>query len=301
MGKMILVTGAGGFLGREVVAAALARGHAVRAVLRRSADLPEGAEGAVADLARDDLGPMMQGVDVVIHCAASLTNPKDTETATARLIEAAGDRRFVLVSSMSVYGPQAPFSAIDEASPLEPRPEKRDAYCRMKLAQEAQLRAARPSAWIARPGVIYGPHRLWNAHLGASLGPLLLRAAGGGVIPLVHVQDCAQALIRMAEAEPEGVEVLNIVAGDLPGRRAFLAALDHGPRVQLPVHWRLWDLLAALLGPIPVKLPGLLRRPVVRARLMPLSYPNERLQRRLGWRQEISFEAGMQLAQQGPA
>jgi nucleoside-diphosphate-sugar epimerase len=301
MGAMILVTGAGGFLGREVVAAALARGHAVRAVQRRDGPLPAGAEGVVADLGHDDLWPVMQGVGTVIHCAASLAGQGDTEQATARVIEAAGERGFVLVSSMSVYGAGAPGSRVDEATPLEPLPQLRDAYCRMKLAQEARLRAARPAAWIARPGVIYGPDRLWNAHLGATLGPVLLQAAGGGVIPLIHVADCARALVLMAETTPEGIEVVNMVADDLPGRGAYLAALDHAPALRIPVHWRLWDMLALLAGPVAANLPGLLRRPVVRARLMPLTYANDRLRDRLGWRQEVSFKAGMRRAQQGSA
>jgi len=34
---------------------------------------------------------------------------------------------------------------------------------------------------------------------------------------------------------------------------------------------------------------------------MPLTYANDRLRDRLGWRQEVSFKAGMRRAQQGSA
>src|SRR5436305_8304475 len=73
----LLVTGAGGFLGRYVVAEALRRGHAVRAMVRGSseglAELDHPAlELVKADLrSRRGLTDAVKGVDAVLHLAAA--------------------------------------------------------------------------------------------------------------------------------------------------------------------------------------------------------------------------------------
>lgn len=298
MGALIVVTGAAGFLGRATVAAALARGHRVRAVMRRVVAMPDGAEVMLADLAQEDLAPVMAGADAVIHAAASLTGDGETLTATRAVLAAAGNARFVLVSSMTVYGAGMPGGTIDEASPPEPAPHLRDAYCRMKLAQEAMLRDIRADGWMLRPGVIVGPGRLWNAHLGMAAGPFLLRA-GAGQIPMIAVDDCARALVLAAETPPAGIEVVNVVADDLPDRRGYLALLQERPRIILPLHWRVPDAAAALLADFAPRLPGLLRRPTLRARLMPQTYANHRLHDRLDWQQEMPLAQAIRHAQGG--
>ena len=71
--------------------------------------------------------------------------------------------RTVLVSSFSVYGagdlPRG--GVVDENTPLESRPEKRDLYGQCKLRQEQLFweyhRQKRLPLTVLRPGVIYGP------------------------------------------------------------------------------------------------------------------------------------------------
>ena len=175
----MLVTGASGFIGRATVAAALTRGHRVRAVVRGGADGP--AWGGEVEPVRADLRDSeavraaVPGVDVVIHLAAAMQGDDAEHAATtvggtAHLLEAmaaAEVRRLVLVSSIAVYDvtTAAAEVPVDESCPLEPRPEERDPYCRAKLAQEALVReraaALGVEALILRPGVVHGPGRLW--------------------------------------------------------------------------------------------------------------------------------------------
>ncbi|MGR3633249.1 MAG: NAD-dependent epimerase/dehydratase family protein [Limimaricola soesokkakensis] len=305
MGDVIAVTGAGGFLGRAVVARAREKSHPVRAILR--GDPPDawaadpGIEVIRADL-RHEL-PSLDDAAAVIHAAARMSGDdaaqaRDTITPGAALLQRAAQAgaRLVLVSSISVLGTRdlAPFALVDEATPVEPHPERRDAYTRAKLAQErgaceisarygAQLR-------IVRPGAIFGPGRLWNAHMGIELGPLVLGPRHAGELPLCWLPHAAQILVLAAtRPQAQTIELIHALDDDRPDRARFLAALG---RRGLPLGWRGFDVAARALTPLGPRLPGLLRREVLRARLMPLRYANARAHA-LGFRAEAGFEAAM--------
>ena len=319
MGALTLaVTGAAGFLGRRVVALARQRGHDVRAFARGA--VPEGwsGDGGIAVHRLDLAGPAadlagtlagaLAGADAAIHLAASLAGDeaamrRDGEAATRALLAAmglAGVPRLVLASSLSVYAAGPPGGAIDEGSALEPRPDRRDAYARAKLAQEAVVReavvreAGLPQAWVLRIGALFGPGRTWNAHLGPRLGPVLLRL-GAGPLPVAWVEHAALACLLAAETRADGVEAVDVVDDDLPDARRFLAALGARAPLAIPLPWRAFDAVAGLAGGLP-GMPGLLRRPVLRARMMPRAWPNARLRDRLGWRPVHGFEAAMALS-----
>ena len=308
----LLITGAAGFVGQATVAMARARGHQVRAVVRHSGTAPQrwqsdpGIALHAVDLAQPDqtLKMALERVDVVIHAAAAMTgsdevHERDTLRATRRLVMAMPPAMpLVLVSSLAVYaGDLPPGSLIDETTALEPSPGLRDAYCRAKLAQEEIARMVRGPLRILRPGAVWGPGHVWNAHLGLALGPVLLRM-GNGPIPLCHVDHCALALILAAERR-DAPAVVNVIDDDLPDRHRYIAALRQGgwPKLVLPLSWRLLDLVAARgTGALAQsRRPGLLRRPTLRARMMPLRYDNAVLHQ-LGWTPLWGFDAGMRHA-----
>lgn len=312
----ILITGAGGFLGSATVAAARAAGHQVVAMTRTPATWDDpGVNSYVAHLGEDSLPEVLSKVDVVIHAAAVLSGDdavqlRDTVAPTRVMLQAmkslATPPRLVHVSSLSVlgYAGLSPMALIDEATPLETEPAERDAYTRAKLRQEADVLAAsdRVAVHIVRPGTIYGPGRLWNSHVGAGLGPVLFRIGGAGEIPLIHVTDCATALVKAAEqpGKSGAPQILHLVGDNLPDRPRYLAALRKGgwPRVVFPLPWQALDLGGRVLSAIP-GLPGLLRPSVLRARMMPLRYSNDRAKAALGWRPRIDFATGMARALEG--
>ena len=148
----LLITGASGFLGQYVVAAALRRGHHVRAGVRGRSPLQDSLtwqdhpnlEVAKVDLLqRETLLDAAQGVDAVIHLAATMKGDfqaqyAGTVTATENLLSAmqdAGISRLVAISSFSVFDylnlPDG--ATIEESSPLEQNPAQRDAYTQTKL------------------------------------------------------------------------------------------------------------------------------------------------------------------------
>jgi nucleoside-diphosphate-sugar epimerase len=320
-GITVLITGAGGFIGRHCVQTALARGHKVIAVVRSAASVPDSwkdlqVEVVIADLAVEDtqLSDTLMQADAVIHAAASLAGDeaqqlRDTVEATERLIELMGQmpraqRRLVLVSSISVYGADqlAENTQMDEHSSIENNPDQRDTYCRSKLAQEAismdAANADKLDLFIMRVGAVFGVGRLWNGHLGHALGPVLLRFGSKGEIPVSYVENCAKALVLAAETPLSGVDVINVVDDDLPDRATYINALRKSgwPRFILPVSWRILSgvgTVSNLVPSISKKLPGLLRPAVLKSRMMPLRYDNSKLKSRLNWQAELAFDAAM--------
>lgn len=99
LGRMILVTGATGNVGRHVVSQLLTEGHAVRAMTRHpsSAALPDGAEVAEGELTT--IGRCLDGVETVF-----LMWPLHTADAAPAVVQAIRKRarRVVLLSSGAV-------------------------------------------------------------------------------------------------------------------------------------------------------------------------------------------------------
>jgi len=286
----LAVTGATGYLGRAVVAEARARGHSVHALLRDARQAPDAWVRdpgiALQEGSLERLTPAaLKRVDAVLHLAAAMAGndaTQERETLTpmrAVLVAMAGcdpPPRLVLASSISVHGGMLVGDTVTETTQLEDEPQRRDAYARAKLAQEALARAhaAATGAAVAilRIGAIWGPGRLWNGHLGFGLGPVLIRMGSGGQIPLAHLDRAASMVLHAAEVPLQGVQIANVLDADLPDRARYVAALRRGgwPRLVLPLGWpvmRALSLLEAVPG-----MPGLLRAPVQRARIMPLTY-----------------------------
>lgn len=233
----IAVTGATGFVGRYVVAAARAAGHEVVAPGRSA----PGVEGL--GFREFDLGgppPDLAGVDGVAHAAFSHAPGRyrggegdDPEGFAARNLDgslrliaaarAAGVRRFVFLSSRAVYGRQTPGAALSEATP--PRPDT--LYGEVKLAVERELAASGPCGVSLRATGVYGPPGPGRAHKWAELFAAFAR--GEAIEPRVgtevHGADLAAAVMLALEAPEAAVSgtVFN-VSDILLDRRDLLAA-----------------------------------------------------------------------------
>lgn len=305
----ILITGAGGFIGRATVAEARARGLGVVAVVRRAApsDWAEdaGIEVVTADLSDpasvDALAGGLRGCGAVIHAAAHLGGDPaaieaDTLRGTRHLLDALPEgMRLVLVSSVAIYDPmrRAPGETLDERARLSAEGQAQDPYSGAKLAQEALCRASGHPLWLMRPGAVWGPGRTWHALSGFWVGPCHVLLDSDGELPLVHVTSVARALVSAALRDPEGTVALNVIDDDRPTRRRFARAHRRAagwPRLILPLPWTLWRGLARLSAPLGPRRPGLLREPVLRARIMPLSWPNAALRQTLGGSDDAPFE-----------
>ncbi|QFU14887.1 NAD-dependent epimerase/dehydratase family protein [Microvirga thermotolerans] len=263
-GPLIALTGATGFIGRHLLAELPKRGYRVRVLLRRPAEVPEGATSAViGDIAQPfNMAAALRDADAVIHSAglahAMSGLPEDdyrainTEgtLALARAAERAGVRRFLFLSSIRAQSGPAAREVLTED--MEPRPT--DAYGRSKLEAEQGL-AALALDWAAlRPVLVYGPGVKGNMAalmaLARSPWPLPLGAlrARRSLLSLDNLTAAVDALLKapgplrrpFIAADPEPVTVPEIVA-------ALRAGMGRGPGL-VPVPPALLRMAAALAG-----------------------------------------------------
>lgn len=171
----ILVTGAGGFVGRPLCEEMLRRGYQVSAAVRSPGQSPAGTE-AVSVGAIDggtDWSAALRGVDTVIHLAARVHVMKDmaadplaeflkvnlhgTENL-AQQAARAGVKRLVYVSSVKVNGEE---TQGQQSYTEQDIPAPRDPYGISKWqAEQALQRIARETGLeivIVRPPLVYGP------------------------------------------------------------------------------------------------------------------------------------------------
>jgi len=323
----LLITGASGFLGKYIVAAALRQGHQVRAVVRPASDetrLPWHNHPEV-ELARIDLRQRrgitdaLQNVDAVIHLAAVkegdfYTQFAGTVIATENLLEAMTQtnvRRLIGISTFSVYDylHRRSGSLLDEDSPIEPNPLQRDEYAQTKLIQEQLFRDFAQQqdgqVTIIRPGMVYGRDCLWNASLGGQMGEnLWLRIGAYAKMPLTYVENCADAIVAATEYEEAIGQTINIVDDNLPRQRTYahelIKRMDSPPRT-IPVNWTVMRLIANLAWFVnqfffqgQARLPGILVPAKLHARFKPLRYSNKRAKEILHWTPKYSLETAIE-------
>lgn len=147
-----MVTGGCGYLGRELLARAPARGWTVRATWFRQP--PRGdAEWVRADV-RDAaaMAAAVDGVDAIVHTAyrqsdgAWDVNPTGSETVA----RASAGRRLVHLSTDIVFrGDRGSYREEDEPDPV-------NEYGRSKAEAERRVADAHPAATIVRTSLIYG-------------------------------------------------------------------------------------------------------------------------------------------------
>lgn len=213
MTRSILITGATGGLGLQLVAAARARGHDVLATGRSVSARPRieatGARFEPADLRSADLRALCARRDSVIHAAAlsaSWGAKSDFDTinvdATAALLEAARSEacgRFVFVSSPSIFADFRDRLLIRAGD--APSSPPLNHYARTKLAAERMVLGASSNdlkTAAVRPRAIVGPD---DQVLLPRLTELVSRRwipffrAGQAKIEFTDVRDAAEAIL----------------------------------------------------------------------------------------------------------
>ncbi|MXO71955.1 NAD-dependent epimerase/dehydratase family protein [Alteraurantiacibacter buctensis] len=131
----ILVTGAGGFVGRRLVEKLLAAGHAVTGLDSAAGGIPAGARAAAGDLGNKAVRAeaLAGGCDALVHLATVPGGAAEADPAASRRINvdatydlleeaaAAGGRpRVVYASSIAVLGEHLQATGVDDSTPLSP-------------------------------------------------------------------------------------------------------------------------------------------------------------------------------------
>ena len=235
---MILVTGATGFLGHNLVPALVAAGYPVRALVRPTSDATFlkrlGVEIAVGDLAdRESVLQAMDGSHSVVHGGGLFRLWGDARAfersnveGTAYMLEAAlrhNVERFIHISSIAAIGRPEPGRVIDESHPLRPL----DDYQRSKFDAENVVRmyhlTAQLPVIILRAGAFYGPwgRYAWNRlFFEDPLKGLRIQVHSGRRLTFpVFVPDVAQAVLSAFTRGRPG-EVYNVCGDPISHREA---------------------------------------------------------------------------------
>lgn len=292
----VLVTGAGGFIGRYLLPALIARGHSVVATDVR---LPGDAvsDDRVAwyplDVSRpEEVYRVMLGTrpEAVIHLVSWLAAPCEANPlrgweinflSTQYLLDsglAAGLKRFVFSSSISVFGRGVPEPVSDDAVK-----EPATIYGQTKLACEHLLRWYRNKHGVAvgaaRFPWVYGPGR--ETGITAMYSSKLLDAIARHQ-PLdidfpdekgdwLYVRDAVKALLLLLASESVPQVAYNIMGGLYTVREAMQVAMRVEPNAQITFRERA----------------GLSNNPY------PLSYDDSAARHDIGWAPDYSLEAGI--------
>lgn len=318
----VLVTGASGFVGGAVVRALTDQGVPVRAMVRDPASAPPGVEVAVADLGDTAaLAKAVSGVRAVVHAAAMLGEFGRTAeffavnvAGTDRLMQegaAAGVERFVFLGSPSAL--MAPDGGdqigIDETVPHPAR--FLNSYCETKAVAEQLVLAADAPGFTTcslRPRAVWGP--------GDRRGPVvqILAKLRAGRLPDLSGGRDVRASLCYIDHLTQAVG-LALTAENVGGRAYFVADADPVPVwPTLNAVARRFGLAepsvtvpAPVLGGVLATIETLWRIPAVAQRWRPplsryavalvtrsATYDISRAERELGYRPEISFEAGLE-------
>ncbi|MCA0873267.1 SDR family oxidoreductase [Seohaeicola saemankumensis] len=252
----ILITGAGGMVGRALLAE-LAGHEVVATDIAPPDELPEDVDFERMDVTGDDPARIIAAVrpEVIVHLASIVTPPKGTGrefaygvdvTGTRNVLQAAvqnGVRRLVVTSSGAAYGYHADNPEwLRESDPLRGNPEF--AYADHKRQVEEMLAVARQAhpqleQVVLRVGTVLGAGT--ENQITALFRKPRLLAVQGSESPFVFIwtQDLARILRRAATDGPAGIYN---VAGDGALGVSDLAEMLGKPVLRLPA----WVLKAAL-------------------------------------------------------
>ncbi len=265
-----LVTGATGFIGRELCVRLQQGGHEVVAFSRGGGSVTDSVSTTAVDLASELIDPaQLNGVDVVFHLAG-IAHTRAPEAdyewvnhrATLALAEAAlaaGVERFVFLSSVKAMGALATATPRLEDDCHKPG----DPYSISKLRAENGLRLAYAQSTMAvvilRPPLVYGEGARGNlAALASGIRRGLPRPPAAGSRSMIGRSDLVGVLLAVAQAPLRGVQTWLVTDGETYTFQRCFDALASGSgrttqRVWLPL-WCWWlaaacyDVLRHLTG-----------------------------------------------------
>ncbi|MGE5223014.1 MAG: NAD-dependent epimerase/dehydratase family protein [Omnitrophica WOR_2 bacterium] len=313
--KKVLITGATGFLGKQVAGRLLDQGVKVRAAVRNAVRAgwlaDRGAEVIVGDIAdAQAMQAAAHGCQIVIHLAGIVTaflpeaefyrvNVEGTralaEAACAEQVE-----RFVHISSIVVYGLSG--RNIQESTPYQ---KSGEAYCDTKLESERVIRhfitERQLPAVIVQPSPVYGPgDQAWT------IGPIqrirsrqmILVNGGKGFQHPIYIEDAVDGILAAARGGKEGEAY--ILCGPEPLRMKdffgyYARMVGRSPSFPSMPKWLGLGIASAAEGfaRISGRKPPFSRQDVLFAAI-DVTYNGDKARRELGFVPKYDVEQGMQ-------
>ncbi len=296
----VLVAGASGALGKQLVPRLVADGHEVIGTTRSESKLgllrELGATGVVADLLDPEQVARVVAEaepDAIIHQLTALNRPFDVKHFDATFEEtnrlrtegtdhllaagrAVGVKRFIAQSYTSWPFARTGGAVKTEEDPLDPTPPKamRKSLDAIRHVEDAVTGADWTEGIVLRYGGFYGPGTSLSREGGAQLEQIRQRkfpvvGDGGGVWSFVHIEDAAEATVAALTRGRRGI--YNIVDDDPAPVAEWLPVAARAVGAPAPRHVPRW------LGRIAAGEAGVVMMTEVRGA------SNEKAKRELGW------------------
>jgi 2-alkyl-3-oxoalkanoate reductase len=318
--KIVLVTGASGFLGSKIVEVLGQKGVTVKAQVRRSVNADKLNMPNIAKIFEDFnydpvvYGRLIEDVDAVVHSAhaAGATKweqyKKTNVDASLALYDAAAKSnvsRFIFLSSVAVYGvSQKGYLKVDENTPTTLGMSKWDFYIKSKsLAEEALLERARrggPKLLIIRPGILYGRDgmRLARRALPLKESKMLIGfGKGKNHTPFTRVDVLSEAICNVLAREPFPEGVYNLTGNPEEGTEKFIynrmgrlgvkCRFLHLPAFLFRAFAGVLETAHSLAGS---KSPPKITRYIIDSSTRDIYYDCSKAERDLGWSQKAAIE-----------
>lgn len=221
--RHVFVTGGTGYLGRRLIPELLARGHAVRALVRPGGEsrLPPGCSAVPGDaLDRRTFEAAVAPADTFVQLVGT-PKPNPSKARQFREIDLVSARESAAAAAA------AGVRHVVYVSVAQPAPVMR-AYLEARAEGEAAIRATGIPATFLRPWYVLGPGHRWAYALLPAYGLLQLLPPTRETarrLGLVRLPAMIAALVEAVEQPPQGVRIVEVpeIRG-APGRLADPAA-----------------------------------------------------------------------------
>lgn len=312
----VVVTGAGGFLGKRVVAELVKRGHHVIAMVRSDRDDVR-FDASVATISADLRYPdryeaQIAGSEAVIHLAAATSGSEDQQfngsvVGTEKFIavlERLGIGRIIFISSIVVSDNGKTGREMTEDSEQVSDLYQMAPYTVAKTWQERIMReAAVKFGWnltVLRPGYIWSTGKMKIAGIGPTAGPLHFLIAPMAKLPITHVENCAACIGHVLDRTPAGTEIFNVIDSEDVTSWKYARALfkiNKTPKLIVPVPYvaglalvKVIDFFSGwILGPTR-RVPSFFIPKRFSAQFKPLHLTSTQLRTVTGWVPPRTFE-----------
>lgn len=315
-----LITGATGFVGGHVAEECVARGHSISAIVRPDSDVSL-LKKLDATLHLGDFGDAetarraLEGVDVVVHCAAKVGDLGSVEEyravnvdALGRMLDACVGRplqRFIHMSSLGVYAARD-HHGTDETEPLPS--DHLDGYPQSKVEAEQLVmryhKEQKLPVVVLRPGFVYGPRdRNVMPKLIGRMKTSKVHYLGGEkrALNTIYVGNLVDAVFLAVE-KPEAVgQVYNLTDGEYVSKKRFFEAVADALGVKrskqlLPLwlaRFLVWVLRIHIRRATKAGRKPFLTHAQYKFLLLNLDFSIEKAKRELGYRPRVGFDEGI--------
>jgi nucleoside-diphosphate-sugar epimerase/predicted dehydrogenase len=261
----VLVVGGTGFIGRKLIEKLTSAGHSVRVASRSARHAAMVFRNQPVEIFAGHHGTpqsaqaMLDGIRTVYHLAKcegkrwqDYVDGDLNPTTVLGLAAAKGKvERFIYTGTIDSYNSASSSTTIDNDTSTDRRIDARNLYARSKAACEKALRSIEAEHGlplvVMRPGIVIGPGAP-PFHLGVGRFTSATRVEfwgrGENKLPLVHVDDVADALASAATADGMAGKSFLIVGPPLLSAQEYVRALEQAARIRIEQMrrspWRFW-------------------------------------------------------------